>query len=180
MRDFRVTTVFEGTTEIHSIYPPLFALRKLAALQGAHGKGMSGILFLFREFFKQTHWPLHFDDPVMERASKVARTNAGSIRRMLCLGLLVYGRKVFRQEFFLRRITTLSLYMLGILSVLSRMEADRRIGRLDPGDIEMLRYFVAEAAEVRGRNRSILDSGIDKLNAKTFESIRPPLKKSHP
>jgi len=30
MRDFRVTTIFEGTTEIHSIYPALFTLRTLA------------------------------------------------------------------------------------------------------------------------------------------------------
>ena len=29
LRDFRVTTIFEGTTEIHSIYPPLFVLRNL-------------------------------------------------------------------------------------------------------------------------------------------------------
>jgi acyl-CoA dehydrogenase family protein 9 len=29
MRDFRVTTIFEGTTEIHSIYPALFVLRAL-------------------------------------------------------------------------------------------------------------------------------------------------------
>jgi acyl-CoA dehydrogenase family protein 9 len=29
MRDFRVTTIFEGTTEIHSIYPALFVLRTL-------------------------------------------------------------------------------------------------------------------------------------------------------
>ena len=27
MRDFRVTTIFEGTTEIHSIYPPLTLFR---------------------------------------------------------------------------------------------------------------------------------------------------------
>jgi acyl-CoA dehydrogenase family protein 9 len=27
MRDFRVTTIFEGTTEIHSIYPALFVIR---------------------------------------------------------------------------------------------------------------------------------------------------------
>ena len=30
LRDFRVATVFEGTTEIHSIYPALSALRSLS------------------------------------------------------------------------------------------------------------------------------------------------------
>ena len=30
MRDFRVTTIFEGTTEIHSMYPALYAIRGLS------------------------------------------------------------------------------------------------------------------------------------------------------
>ena len=37
LRDFRVTTIFEGTTEIHSMYPALTALR-------AAGKGSPGAI----------------------------------------------------------------------------------------------------------------------------------------
>ncbi|MCE5243238.1 MAG: acyl-CoA dehydrogenase family protein [Syntrophobacteraceae bacterium] len=171
MRDFRVTTVFEGTTEIHSIYPPLFALRKLAAQQRAHGKGIRGIVFLLRELFRRTDWPLYFDHPVLEKASRVARANAASIRKMLCLGLLLYGRKVSEKEFFLRRITTLSVHMLGILAALSRMEADRKAGALSADDVGMLRYFALEAAEARRKNRTVFDSRIEKLNGETFEAM---------
>lgn len=49
MRDFRVTTIFEATTEIHSIYPALFFMRHLTKrMQALYTGRLMQILFLIK------------------------------------------------------------------------------------------------------------------------------------
>jgi acyl-CoA dehydrogenase family protein 9 len=54
MRDFRVTTIFEGTTEIHSIYPALFVLRNLnRQMEGVNHSKISKLAFLVRGMLRK-------------------------------------------------------------------------------------------------------------------------------
>lgn len=175
MRDFRVTTVFEGTTEIHSIYPALFLLRKAAGqMKKAGGNRISEASFLVKEAFRRVEWPLKFENRIMARALKLAKANTATIRRMVFLGLLFHGRKIFEKEFLLRRISTLSLYTFGILAVLSSMAADRREGATESSrqeHLNLLHYFLEEAKEVRCKNKGLLDSRKEGIHGRIFKDL---------
>jgi len=172
MRDFRVATVFEGTTEIHSIYPALFLMRKISKQMELLNAGrFSQLGFLLRNLFSRTRWPLKYKNKVMQKAAKLARANARTIRRMLFVGLLVYGKKAQEKEFFLRRITTLSLYLFGLLALLARLTSDHKAGRLRQEDLHVLHYFLEEAKEARDKNRRLFFSKKEALHDRIFRSL---------
>jgi acyl-CoA dehydrogenase family member 9 len=164
MRDFRVATVFEGTTEIHSMYPALSALRSLSQeVTGSKRSTLSRIAFLMHNAFRRTPWPLEFSDQARKGASMLARSNAAAIRRMLPLGLLWHGKEVFTRQFFLRRITTLSLYLYGIIALLAKLKAQEKEGTLSREDEKLLEYFVQEAREVRAVSARMQDTPLERL-----------------
>jgi acyl-CoA dehydrogenase family protein 9 len=173
MRDFRVVTIFEGTTEIHSIYPSLFLLGRLGKQFRSH-HGLSRWTFILRTFFSSfatMPWHLDHSDRTVQGAIKIAKANARTVKRMLLLGLLFYGEKVGEREFFLRRVTTLSLYLFGILSALARISSDLRAGIKNTGDLRLLEYFLEEAKEARRKNRRIFDSKREKIGALVFREL---------
>ena len=167
MRDFRVTTIFEGTTEIHSIYPSLFALDRL----GKELRSQSGLnrwiylLKMYLSSLQQIRWSMRFENGKLQEALNVARSLAQKIRRMLLWGLLLYGKKVVERQFYLRRISTLSLYLFGILSVLSRMSSEHERGMENQQNFDLLVYFVEEAKEIRSQNKEFFDTKKEKLTA---------------
>jgi acyl-CoA dehydrogenase family protein 9 len=172
MRDFRVATVFEGTTEIHSIYPPLFMMRKIdKQLEELNGSKLDSILFLLKNGFKRVDWQLQFENRIMQKGSRLAKSNVSAIRRMLYLGLLFYGKKASQSEFFSRRITTLSLYTFGILCLLAGMRPDPASGSYSEEDLGILAYFLEEAKEAKAANNRIFDSRKERLHKRVFESL---------
>jgi acyl-CoA dehydrogenase family member 9 len=172
LRDFRVATVFEGTTEIHSIYPALSALRTLSKnFKEIKERKFSVIRFFLTSLFTRIEWPLALRNKTLKRASRLARANATSIRRMLLLGLLIHGKKVSEQQFFLRRITILSLYLFGLLAVLAKLTSEERVGRLNEEDLILLQYFLEEARETRKKNRRFFDSGRDRLSSTIAKAL---------
>lgn len=172
MRDFRVTTIFEGTTEIHSIYPALFLMRHLAKeARTRPGGKITGMLRMIKGLLARPHWRLRFDQPEMDHALRVARANAGRVRLLVYAGLMLYGRRAFEKEFFLRRVTTLSLYMYGIISALARIDAARRSGRKINAELDLLAYFVEEARLSARGNRGLLPTRRDRLNKKIAATI---------
>jgi acyl-CoA dehydrogenase family protein 9 len=172
MRDNRVATIFEGTTEIHSIYPALFTLRNLVKrVEAECPTTASRLRFLLKGMVGKAAWELSFPDPVMKRAVRLARALARSIRWMLHAGLLLHGRKVLEKEFFLRRVTTLSVYLYGILSVLARLEAARKAGKDVTRERRLLDYFLAEARHARKVNGRVLSSRQESLHQKIFRDL---------
>ncbi len=159
MRDFRVTTIFEGTTEIHSIYPALYALGRLGKeLQAL--KGMKRWRFFLGEWLNSLHprpWDLAVPSGVPRRAVRRARCLAGMIRRRLLFGLAAYGRKVGEKEYFLRRVTSLSLHLFGVLALLARMSGEKARGEETSEERECLAYFLEEVGLAVRENRRFLD-----------------------
>ena len=175
-RDFRVTTIFEGTTEIHSIYPPLFVLRKLEKeMRAANRSTISRLKFLLKGLFVRAKWKLRFSHRVMNRAVRLVKANARSTRLLLQVGLLIYGKRIQNREFFLRRLTNLSLYLFGIVSVLAKIDAEQKMGRDVSEDLKILAYFVEEARRVRRDNTRLLSSRQEVLHKKIFQDIVSPL-----
>ena len=59
MRNFLVTTIFDGTTEIHSIYPALFITRHLAKrMQALYTGRLMQILFLIKGMRGVNRWKI--------------------------------------------------------------------------------------------------------------------------
>lgn len=173
MRDFRVVTIFEGTTEIHSIYPALYLLGRLGKRLRSHS-GLSRWTFIARSFFSsfaKMPWSVEDTDKTTQAAVRLAKSNARRVKRMLLLGLLFYGEKVGEREYFMRRVTTLSLYLFGILAVLAKMTADRRAGIISDGERRILGYFLEEAEEVRRESAMIFSTKKEKLGAAIFREL---------
>lgn len=173
MRDFRVVTIFEGTTEIHSIYPALYLLGRLGKRLRSH-HGLSRWTFIARAFFSsfaKMPWPVEDSDKTTQAAVRLAKAMARRVKRMLLLGLLFYGEKVGEREYFLRRVTTLSLYLFGILAVLAKMSADRRAGIFSESERRILGYFLEEAEEARRANAMIFSTKKERLGSAVFREL---------
>ena len=174
MRDFRVATVFEGTTELHSIYPALLGMRQIQKALRESGRSPLGLVFeLLKLLVKGQKWPVAFEKRVMRKTFREAKKNAKAARILLLSGLLLYGRSIARgqtvnREFLLRRITTLSLYTFGILALLSEADQKQRAGELEAGDLRILECFAAEAKEARRKNSRLFDSKRERLNSRLF------------
>jgi acyl-CoA dehydrogenase family protein 9 len=172
MRDFRVTTIFEGTTEIHSVYPALLVLRTLSKRLQAEASGrLSQFIALVKEMFRRTRWPFAFDEKTMNRAARFAKSSARRIRLMILVGFLIYGGTITHKEFFLRRITTLSIYIYGIIAVLAKLEAARKSGRSINADLNVLAYFLEEARQIRKLNQRVFSTRQERLHQKITSTI---------
>ena len=172
LRDFRVATVFEGTTEIHSIYPALSALRALSKQVNEMKERKSSFLrFFLTNLFSRIDWPMKFKDKTLNKASRLARANADTIRRMLLLGWVIYRKKAPEKQFLLRRITTLSLYLYGLLAIMAKLAHDEQAGQLKKEDLILLQYFMEEAREIRKNNRRFLDSRKERLTAAITQAL---------
>jgi acyl-CoA dehydrogenase family protein 9 len=174
MRDCRVTTVFEGTTEVHSIYPALSGMRHILKALRESGRPRFFLLFdLLKHLAKKDKWPVSFENKEMHKALVEARRNARALRALLLSGILLYGERIGRGrtenvEFLLRRITVLSLYTFGILALLSEADRKQKTGALEKEDMLVLQYFVQEAKEARRANYRLTDSRKEKLGSKLF------------
>jgi acyl-CoA dehydrogenase family protein 9 len=104
MRDFRVTTIFEGTTEIHSMYPALYFIRDITRQhkQSASNK-FDFLIFLIKGIFTKTRWHQKFEAGPMRKAAWVSKSLAKRIRYMVLAGILLYRKSVFTRQYFLRR-----------------------------------------------------------------------------
>ncbi|MBW2721819.1 MAG: acyl-CoA dehydrogenase family protein [Deltaproteobacteria bacterium] len=172
LRDFRVTTIFEGTTEIHSIYPPLFVLRKLNKhMKAVHPSTTSKLVFLLKGLFGKAHWKLRFHQRVMNRAARLAKANGRSVRWLLHAGLLIYGKEIQNKQFFLRRITNLSLHLYGLVAVLAKIDARKKMGRDVSEDLRILSYFLEVARQSRKRDKHLFSSRKEALHKNVVKGI---------
>ncbi|HUH65713.1 MAG TPA: acyl-CoA dehydrogenase family protein [Syntrophales bacterium] len=172
MRDFRVVPIFEGTTEIHSMYPALFLLGRLRRQLGLR-EGLSRWYYVFKELIStlaSMEWRID-GGGIVQEAVRLAKANLRTLRRMLLFGIILYGKKSAGKEFFLRRATTLSLYAFGIISALAKISADRKAGVHDIHKLDLLKYFVAEAKEARRGSARVSDTEKEKLGAVLFQDI---------
>ena len=148
MRDFRVTTIFEGTSEIHSIYPPLTVFRRIGnELKGAGG--LARVRMLLKLGRPLLRVDAAGDDFTLRSAMKTARESERLFRKLLRFGLMNYGKEIGKHEFFLRRMTRLSTstyWLAASVSVLRNRCGDAPIGEEERA---LVQYLIAEAKEVQ-------------------------------
>ncbi len=170
MRDFRVTTVFEGTSEIHSMYPGLYLLREL----GKRLKGMgraSQFWYLVKHAYGTPGINLNYSDPVMGSAAGAASELSRSVRKLVHMGLLKYGKNIVSREFLLRRITNLSMAGYGLLAAMASIESARGAGEDVAARLNLLAYLTEEARLTLRSNDRIEESELEKIHRKIFTDI---------
>ena len=126
---------------------------------------------MIKGLFARVQWKLRFNNRIMNRAGRLAKANARSIRWLLHAGLLVYGKGIQNNQFFLRRLTTLSLYLFGLISVLAKIDAAQRAGADVSEDLQVLGYLVEEARKARRGNKRLFRSRREALHRKILQSI---------
>ncbi len=172
LRDFRVATIFEGTTEIHSIYPPLHLLRLLTGQFKARWTGkLRQLVYVVAGLVRPSSFKLSFDDPVMQAGVSLAESNLKAIRRLLSLGMVRHGKEIVRHEFLLRRMTALSLDLYILLAMLAWINARRQKGEEVAEETHLLAYFIEEARENQRRNRRFRQSRKEELHHRIFQDI---------
>ena len=172
LRDFRVTTIFEGTTEIHSIYPALYVLKDLSKkFDHRTATRIERSIFILKTLFGPIRLDLQFKSAAMRQASGLIKKLTRRIRIMIFAGILLYRDKVIGEQFFLRRITHLSLYLYGLVAVLSRIEAARASGRDIEEDLQLLSIFTEKARQVNKLSFRLWPSREERLNENLFDRI---------
>jgi acyl-CoA dehydrogenase family protein 9 len=172
LRDFRVATIFEGTTEIHSIYPPLHVLRTLAGrLKTRRGGKLGQLLFVLSSMFRSASLKLSFDDATMQAGVTLVERNLKTIRRMLSQGMVRHGKRIVRHEFLLRRMTVLSLDLYILLAMLAWINARKHQGEAAAEETGLLAYFIEEARDNHRRNRRFRGDRKEELHRRIFQDI---------
>jgi len=165
MRDFRVTTIFEGTTEIHSMYPALYAIRGLTKkLQNLKWGKLGQFAFLVRSLLVRSKWDVTYDDKTMRKALRVARGQARQVRTLMIGGVLFFGRRMLQKQFLLRRITYLSIYLFGLLAALAQIESARKTGKGCQKEMQLLAFFTEEARLFRKHHSNLFVTRKERLH----------------
>ncbi len=175
LRDFRVTTVFEGTTEIHSIYPPLYLIRSMTKASTRYGSRWGMIFRSAWGLFKRLTIGRTYAHPILEKARKKAFRTVRRVRWMLLAGLVYYGKDITKHEFYLRRVTELSVQVFILFSSLAFIEKLGSEGRNIWHYLDFLEYYLAEIkASSRGASRVQPDSK-EKLHHKILKGLKFPI-----
>jgi acyl-CoA dehydrogenase family member 9 len=172
MRDFRVATIFEGTTEIHSIYPPLSIARNFS--KQLYSKDISlpfRLIILLRMYFKTSSIKTNRNNHLVKAALKRIRRYSSIFRKLFISSLLKYGKNLPEREFILRRLTNIScrIYALSAL-VLKINSADNDIRAEDP--LKALEFYIADSDYMIESELSFKNRIIDKYNNKLISLIK--------
>lgn len=166
MRDFRVATIFEGTTEIHSIYPPLALARNVLKMMRSHG----GMFFLIRAYLKPSVMPMRSSIPEVRSALRAAKRYLRLFRRMFIRAFIRYGRSFPEKEFLLRRLTSISVSAFGLIALAAKIEASKNTDMT--GQLAILRYYRAETESMVAAGVRLAPDALEREHASLFRSLK--------
>jgi hypothetical protein len=140
---------------------------------------LSRLWFLLKGMLLLPRWKFRFHQTEMDRAKRFAWFSALLMRWMLIAGLLLYGRKLSEKQFYLRRITHLSLDLFATLALLSRIETARLRGRSVADDLNLLDFFVSAAKNARRADSFRSAFRRERIHAKVAAGLDDPQSKEY-
>lgn len=169
MRDFRVATIFEGTTEIHSIYPPLALTRNFLKMMP---RGIGRIVFLLGARLRPGRTYLRSDIPEVRRALAAVKRYARLFRNIFLSGIIRYGKKFPEKEFLLRRLTAISVSLFGLLALSVKADTQKKQGADVSDAVAALRYYIEEAAVDVKRSRNLKADALEHAHTALFDYLK--------
>jgi acyl-CoA dehydrogenase family protein 9 len=170
MRDFRVTTIFEGTSEIHSIYPALTVFRTWGKLLKSGKKSKGAVI---TDLPKARIGASPFADAQLKEGMALAKKLEKRFRKLASLGLRKYGKKVATQEYFLRSMTRLNMAAFALIASASMLDWQSRSGKtISKADRGRYAYLIQEAREELARIPSDGVAPLESLSRDLWKEIK--------
>ena len=170
MRDFRVATIFEGTTEIHSIYPPLFLARDMMKMMGSKN-ALARFLLIAGAYVKPVFWTLPAKSAAMKRAVKVIKKNARRFRSLFLKAVLIHGPSFPKREFLLRRLTVISTHVYALLALVMRMQYLQDKGEQSDDLNAVVDYFTEEVIRECGAACRLKPDRVERKHRELFSRL---------
>ncbi len=170
LRDFRVTTIFEGTTEIHSIYPPLWIIRRWSKEISGMSK-IDKVKWALNLLAPQKSWPSWGEEKELSKAKRLCEKMSKAVRRLIIWGMAEYGQEITEKEFFLRRITLISLYNFGLIAMAAYIRYLKKTGKLAQTHLKVLEYFTEEAKAIYKTSQKYLIPYKEIIHKKLIKNI---------
>ena len=167
MRDARVTTIFEGTSEIHSIYPPLTLFRLYAKQMKKRGS-IGGLISMMRLSSKRLLKSLNVSDSRLQRALDAACRSEAIFRKLAYKGLVKYKQNIVHKEFFLRRMTRISMSLFTLVSAVAYL---RNKKSKDERELLALDYLIEEAKHAQKEFNFVEGDEIEHVHHKLFAAL---------
>ncbi|MFP4425399.1 MAG: acyl-CoA dehydrogenase family protein [Spirochaetaceae bacterium] len=170
MRDFRVTTIFEGTTEIHSIYPPLTLFRAEGKKLNTLTSPLAKLSRLYKVSRPAGLGRATLGEALLDRAIRTAGRSEAIFKRLLARGMWKFGKKVVGQEFFLRRMTETSLTLFQLVASVAMVRKEYG-AEIPESERALLEYLIEEARLVQKRASGKLERSIERVHTQVMKSI---------
>ena len=170
MRDFRVTTIFEGTTEIHSIYPPLTLFRN----EGKKLSKLTSPLAKLKALWKVSRpaglGRATLGEALLDRAIRTAGRSETIFKRLLARGMWKFGKKVVGQEFFLRRMTETSLSLFQLVASVATVRKEFG-AEIPESERALLEYLIEETRLVQKQASGGLERSLERVHEQVMKGI---------
>jgi hypothetical protein len=108
--------------------------------------------------------------PTLKRALSIAADGEKLFRRLLAQGLRKYGKRVTSQEFYLRRMTYLSLSSFWLVASVASLKS-RYNGEYSDEDLALLDYLGAESREIQRTYGSPRKTRREREHTRVFDTI---------
>jgi hypothetical protein len=115
--------------------------------------------------------PRRETNPGLREALRVAAGSERLFRRLLAAGLRRYGKTIASEEFFLRRMTHLSLSLFWLAAAVGFEKARHPDGPYPPEELEVIRYLAEEAREVQAREGRVERSPREEAHRRVMASL---------
>ena len=113
---------------------------------------------------QRTDLPISYKSKTMKKAVRLTKKMTKRIRFLIIMGMVYYNEQVIHHQYFLRRITTLSVHVYGMLAQLRRIQSLKLNGRDILEEEKILDYFIEKSREVFKLNNFLKPSKMEGIN----------------
>lgn len=171
MRDFRVATIFEGTTEIHLTYPPLSLARTFSKMLKKKSESRFGqLLAIYKFYLGCSNWKINSDLKSVRSSAKQLKSCARLYRKLFLRSFVSLGAQMPFHEYLLRRLTVISYYAYGLSSLIAKMQYLQLRGA-DVSNLETILEFFREEARIECKKNYRFESDYKELIQSKIVSI---------
>ncbi len=173
MRDLRVATIFEGTTEIHSIYPPISLLRGVAKKIFSRDRPF---LVRFPDLaalrFPHAGWSTADPDFLVRRSLAAVKNYSGIFRKLFLKAMLKFGKRFIEMEYLCRRLTGISINLFILMALSLKIKEFRKMNLPVENARRALEFYLETSKEEVIQNSRLYPDKREKIYHDLIDRVR--------